>query len=63
MCDNHAVENDSRLQKLMMSLYGRWVDDTLGFYTLMGQMGRIPLLGGPFRFVAGQYVICVHGCR
>ncbi len=63
MCDQHSINGASRLQRLLMPIYAKWVDDTLGFYLTMGRMSRMPLIGGLVRFFASLYGRYYHGGR
>lgn len=63
MCDNHSAVESLPLQKMMMWVYTKWVNDTLDFYLFMGRMGKIPLVGRVVRFFARQYGKYLHGGR
>ncbi len=63
MCDNHTVSGPFFLKKLMLMTYGKWVDDTLGYYLFMGKMTGIPWAGRVVRFFSEQYGKYLHGGR
>lgn len=63
MCNHHPTDGTFWLQKKLMPIYVKWVDDTLGFYLTMGKMGRIPVIGGVVRFCASLYGKYYHGGR
>lgn len=63
MCNQHAADGKFSLQKLVMPIYVKWIDDTLGFYLTMGKMSRIPVIGRLIRFFALMYGRFYHGGR
>lgn len=63
MCNQHSGSERFWLQKLLMPLYVKWIDDTLGFYLTMGKLTRLPVIGGLVRFFASQYGRYYHGGR
>ena len=63
MCDTHSVDDTFWLRKLLMWIYGKWIDDTLEFYLVLGKMSKLPVIGGVIRFFARQYGRYYHGGR
>lgn len=63
MCDTHYVDERFWLRRLIMQAYGKWIQDTLGFYLFLGRLGRLPVLGPVVRFCAGLYGRYLHGGR
>lgn len=63
MCETHSVDDTFWLRKVLMRVYGKWIDDTLGFYLALGKMSKLPAVGGVIRFFARQYGRYYHGGR
>lgn len=60
MCETHTGEL-FWLRKMMMWIYGKWVEDTLDFYLFLGRLCKVPVIGRAVRFFAGIYGRYYHG--
>lgn len=63
MCETHSVDDTFWLRKVLMRVYGKWIDDTLEFYLALGKMSKVPVVGVVVRFFARQYGRYYHGGR
>lgn len=63
MCETHSADDTFWLRKVLMRIYGKWINDTLQFYLELGKMSKLPVVGGLIRFFARQYGRYYHGGR
>lgn len=63
VCDRHAIDDRTLVRRIIMRLYGRWINDTLGFYLFLGKACKIPILGPVVKYFASQYGKYFHGGR